>query len=191
MSASKSVLVTLSDANAFLMRFFCINFYISRYLGIACFCLIILCAMFNMVSSLIHFLQTFLQPNQSFPSQQTLTKIAPPPPPVTAPVPPPVNVNNEEQEIGVSSESHNSIAEDGTAGNYAEVMRLTDEGQVRETDDAEEDSDDSVYIYQIFYESFGVFPIIFLIYWPLFLYLIAQLCKVGEGVTQPRVPQPL
>jgi len=158
-----------------------------RYLGIACFCLIILCAMFNMVSSLIHFLQTFLQPNQSFPSQQTLTKIAPPP--VTAPVPPPVNVNNEE--IGVSSESHNSIAEDGTAGNYAEVMRLTDEGQVRETDDAEEDSDDSVYIYQIFYESFGVFPIIFLIYWPLFLYLIAQLCKVGEGVTQPRVPQPL
>ena len=90
----------------------------------------------------------------------------------------------------MSSESHNSIVEDGSAENYAELSRLTDEGEVRETDEAEEASDDNVDIYQIFYENFGILPIIFLIYWPLFLYLIAKICKVGEPVTQPRVPQP-
>ena len=140
--------------------------------------------MFNMLSSLIHFLQTFLRTNQNFDQQQSLVKIAAPP------VPPPVNDINEEQEIRVSFESHNSIVEDGRTENYAEVSRLTDEGGVRETDDMEEASDDNVYIYQIFYESFGILPIIFLIYWPLFLYLITRLCKVGGQVIQPRVPQP-
>ena len=140
-----------------------------------------------MVTSLIYSLQTFLQPNQNFASEETLAKIAPIPPPL----PPPVTDTKDEQEIIVSFESsHNSLVEDRPAGNYAEVISLTDEREVKETDDAEEASDDNVYIYQIFHESFGVFPIIFLIYWPLFLYLIAKICKVGEPVTQPRVPQP-
>ena len=168
------------------MSFSSFNFYICRYLGIACFCLIILCAMFNMLSSLIHLLQTFLQPNQSFASQQTPARMTPPPPSVL----PPVTEANAEQEIRVASQSDNSIVEEGLAENYAEVSWLTDESGVRETDDAGEAGDDNVYIYQIFHESFGVFPIIFLIYWPLFLYLIAKICKVGEPVTQPRVPQP-
>lgn len=158
-----------------------------RYLGIACFCLIILCAMFNMVSSLIHTLQIFLRPNQNIAPQQTLLPKIPGPPTLQSP---PVTDINEGQEIRVSSESHNSIVEDGSAENYAELSRLTDEGEVRETDEAEEASDDNVDIYQIFYENFGILPIIFLIYWPLFLYLIARICKVGEQVTQPRVPQP-
>ena len=158
-----------------------------RYLGIACFCLIILCAMFNMVSSLIHTLQIFLRPNQNIAPQQTLLPKIPGPPTLQSP---PVTDINEGQEIRVSSESHNSIVEDGSAENYAELSRLTDEGEVRETDEAEEASDDNVDIYQIFYENFGILPIIFLIYWPLFLYLIAKICKVGEPVTQPRVPQP-
>ena len=142
--------------------------------------------MFNMLSSLLTSLQTLLQPDQNFASQpqQTPARIAPPP------APPVVTDLNDEQEIRVSSQADNSIVEDGVSGNYAEVSRLTEEGQVIETDDAEEASDDNVYIYQIFYESFGLFPIIFLIYWPLFLYMISQICKVGEAVTQPRVPQP-
>ena len=56
-----------------------------------------------MLSSLLHFLQTFLRPNQNFEPQQSLVKIAAPP------VPPPVNDINEEQEIRVSSDSDNII----------------------------------------------------------------------------------
>ena len=54
------------------------------------------------------------------------------------------------------------------------------------------DSDNS-YISGIFFEIFGFLPIIFLIYWPIFMFVISKMCKVAQNsvTIRPRVAQPM
>ena len=69
----------------------------------------------------------------------------------------------------------------------------------RETNDAEtetadiiEDDLDNVLVRGLFFESFGCLPIFFVIYWPLFLFLITKICKVAQiAKISPRVAQPM
>ena len=107
----------------------------------------------------------------------------------------PVNDINEEEELRHAIEADNAPVGAETNEKYAEVRGLTDERTLTETNDAEEAANNSanVYIYQIFFETLGIVPMMFAIYWPLFLYLSSKICKVGREVTQaePRVPQPL
>ena len=110
----------------------------------------------------------------------------------------PVNDINEEEELRHAIEADNAPVGAETNEKYAEVRGLTDERTLTETNDAEEardnpDDHQNVYIYQIFYETLGIFPIIFAIYWPLFFYVTSRMCNVGPQlpqITEPRVPQP-
>ena len=45
---------------------------------------------------------------------------------------------------------------------------------------------------QIFFDIFGLLPILFVIYWPLFLYLATKMCKMSSiAKITPRVAQPM
>ena len=61
-------------------------------------------------------------------------------------------------------------------------------------DDTHADADNSsgVLVHGIFFEIFGCLPIFFVIYWPLFLFLITKICKVAQiAKISPRVAQPM
>ena len=74
-----------------------------------------------------------------------------------------------------------------------------EEDSEKETNDAEEDivieddtAADAVLVQGIFFEIFGCLPIFFVIYWPLFLFLITKICKVAQiAKISPRVAQPM
>ena len=160
---------------------------ICRYLGIACFCLIFLLAIFNMITSICHSLNSLLNPVQTQASQAVTSMDS-----LHS-----VNDINEEDEKreSIEGDNDNALVVAETNERYAGVILVTDESQLGETNDAEEAANNSanVYIYQIFFETLGIVPMMFAIYWPLFLYLSSKICKVGREVTQaePRVPQPL
>ena len=160
---------------------------ICRYLGIACFCLIFLLAIFNMITSICHSLNSLLNPVQTQASQALTSMDS-----LHS-----VNDINEEDEKreSIEGDNDNALVVAETNERYAGVILVTDESQLGETNDAEEAANNSanVYIYQIFFETLGIVPMMFAIYWPLFLYLSSKICKVGREVTQaePRVPQPL
>ena len=61
------------------------------------------------------------------------------------------------------------------------------------TADIVDDNDsDNVLARGIFFEIFGCLPIFFVIYWPLFLFLITKICNVAQtSKITPRVAQPM
>ena len=59
-------------------------------------------------------------------------------------------------------------------------------------DSADADDSSGVLVHGIFFEIFGCLPIFFVIYWPLFLFLITKICKVAQiAKISPRVAQPM
>ena len=161
-----------------------IQLIFSRYVGIACFCLILLCALFNMVMSVVTLLGSLLSSSNA--------KL----------------VREELSEDSVAAKTNARLPTDDI--NEAEISKVIvssavehdkdlEEDSEKETNDAEEDivivddtAADAVLVQGIFFEIFGCLPIFFVIYWPLFLFLITKICKVAQiARISPRVAQPM
>ena len=77
-------------------------------------------------------------------------------------------------------------ANDAKTGNAEEDIVIVDDTH------ADADNSSGVLVHGIFFEIFGCLPIFFLIYWPLFLFLITKICKVAQiAKISPRVAQPM
>ena len=76
------------------------------------------------------------------------------------------------------------------------IEKATNDAETGDSEDiviVDDTSDgDSVLVGGIFFEIFGCLPIFFVIYWPLFLFLITKICKVAQiAKISPRVAQPM
>ena len=97
------------------------------------------------------------------------------------------------------------ITQDSTEKNEVAEINF---GEKREdiekvANDAEQDVDNTAIVVdemnsdnllgaQIFFDIFGLLPILFVIYWPLFLYLATKMCKMSSiAKITPRVAQPM
>lgn len=166
-------------------------------MGIGCFCLILLCALFNMLLSIINLLQTFL-PARVTDSGETLREKLDRGSVVTNDEAP--TVTNIREAISIEDttqdKSEKNVAADINFGEKREDIEKV-------ANDAEQDVDNTAIVVdemysdnllgsQIFFDIFGLLPILFVIYWPLFLYLATKLCKMSstEKIT-PRVAQPM
>jgi len=190
---------------------------IVRYVGIACFCLIILIALTNMVLSVINLFRTFLA---SSPVAESVTeelrensKLNRINTPLTV-----TDVNKRENEFSrkISPVEHNTETQDNLERGYAKVITVTEFSEKsdieKETNDPEpaidnvanievdDSEDDFDFVRGIFFETFGFLPTLFIIYWPLFLFLVAKICNVAKisqnaqspsPQQQPRVAQPM
>ena len=73
-----------------------------------------------------------------------------------------------------------------------DTERETNDAETETADNMEDDTLDNVLVRGLFFESFGCLPIFFVIYWPLFLFLITKICKVAQiAKISPRVAQPM
>ena len=126
------------------------------------------------------------------------------------------DVNKRENEFSrkISPVEHNTETQDNLERGYAKVITVTDFSEKndieKETNDVEltidnvanievDDSEDD-FVRGIFFETFGFLPTLFIIYWPLFLFLVAKICNVAKisqnaqspsPQQQPRVAQPM
>ena len=162
-----------------------------------------------MVTSFINMVTYLLTPGLS---GQTST---PPETPHVA-VPHPNNVGAGEQWRESSDRLFNDRRELNDAHKVTEISNKMNDADTAETEDVmvndfaaksdieqqindpETDKDnvanidsvfDNLQISGIFCESFGFLPIIFIVYWPIFLFLIAKFSKISVGSTESRVPR--
>ena len=128
------------------------------------------------------------------------------------------DVNKRENEFSrkISPVEHNTETQDNLERGYAKVITVTDFSEKsdieKETNDPEpaidnvannevdDSEDDFDFVRGIFFETFGFLPTLFIIYWPLFLFLVAKICNVAKisqnaqspsPQQQPRVAQPM
>lgn len=162
---------------------------IVRYVGIGCFCLILVCALFNMLLSIIGCLRTFLPVPVSDPEK--FNRVNDETPAVT-------NIREAISVQHINTDNTNESA-DNTVDNVSENREDSIE---KAANDVEQDPDtaivvdemnsDSLLKSKIFFDIFGLLPIVFVIYGPLFLYLATKMCKMSQIVKiTPRVAQPM
>ena len=76
---------------------------------------------------------------------------------------------------------------------FEDIEKATNDAETGDSEDIVIVDDTSdVLVHGIFFEIFGCLPIFFVIYWPLFLFLITKICKVAQiAKISPRVAQPM
>ena len=104
-----------------------------------------------------------------------------------------INEGAKINEVIVSAAvEHDKAATTVTEEEEEDTERETNDAETETADNIEDDTLDNVLVRGLFFESFGCLPIFFVIYWPLFLFLITKICKVAQiAKISPRVAQPM
>ena len=163
-------------------------------MGIACFCLILLCALFNMVTSIISVLGSLLSSDAKLVSKELSGN----------PAAAKTNARLPEDDINEARAKKinkvivsPAVEHDRESATEKDIEKETNDPETGDTEDIvivddNSDADSSVLVRGIFFEIFGCLPIFFVIYWPLFLFLITKICKVAQiAKISPRVAQPM
>ena len=86
-----------------------------------------------------------------------------------------------------------AVEHDKESATEKDIEKVTNDAETGDSEDIVIVDDTSdVLVHGIFFEIFGCLPIFFVIYWPLFLFLITKICKVAQiAKISPRVAQPM
>ena len=163
-------------------------------MGIACFCLILLCALCNMVTSIITLLGSLFSSSDAKLVREELSENS-----VAAKTNarlPTDDINEARVKISKvivsSAVEHDKDLKEDSEKEANDAKTGNDEDIVIVDDSADADNRSGVLVHGIFFEIFGCLPIFFVIYWPLFLFLITKICKVAQiAKISPRVAQPM
>ena len=111
-----------------------------------------------------------------------------------------INARLPEDDINEGGAKINEVIVSAAVEHDKDFASVTEEDDIEnETNDAETETGNSAYddtdsglVRGMFFEIFGCLPIFFVIYWPLFLFLITKICKVAKiAQISPRVAQPM
>ena len=103
-----------------------------------------------------------------------------------------INEGAKINEVIVSAAVEHDKAATTVTEEEEDTERETNDAETETADNIEDDTLDNVLVRGLFFESFGCLPIFFVIYWPLFLFLITKICKVAQiAKISPRVAQPM